>query len=196
MTGNERRIRNGVYNVADFLKRLMSKFSNYDEEEGYEVDYETTDPAPILYDAPAAAPRQSQKVMNFQAPDQKPQIIVIKPDSIDAAREISNNIRAGRTVVCNFEQIDQKVAQRVMDFITGSSYALDAHVHQITSVFFVVTPRTVTFINTQGQEQRGGDYSRSGEGYSRWNEAAGRRGDGYGGAGDAYGYGQRASYGM
>lgn len=186
---------NGVHNVADFFKRLMSKFSNYDDEEGYDVDYETSNPAPILYDEPAAAPRQSQKVMNFQAPDQKPQIIVIKPDSIDAAREISNNIRAGRTVVCNFEQIDQKVAQRVMDFITGSSYALDAHVHQITSVFFVVTPRSVTFINTQGQEQRRGDYGR-GEIYSRWNEGSGRRSEGYGGSGDDYGYGQRVSYGM
>ena len=69
------------------------------------------------------------------------QVVVVKPDSMESAQEISNHLRAGRTIICNFEQVDQKVAQRVVDFMTGSAYALDGHVQPVSALIFVIVPR-------------------------------------------------------
>ncbi|NLV47658.1 MAG: cell division protein SepF, partial [Clostridiaceae bacterium] len=57
-----------------------------------------------------------------------------------------DHIRAGKTVICNIEKVDAKVAQRVIDFITGAAYALDGKVMPVSSVIFVVAPRQTTLV--------------------------------------------------
>jgi cell division inhibitor SepF len=49
-------------------------------------------------------------------------------------------------VICNIEKVDPRVAQRVIDFITGAAYALDGKVMPVSSVIFVVAPRNTALV--------------------------------------------------
>ena len=77
----------------------------------------------------------------------------MQPSDIEAAQQACDHIRAGKTVICNIEKVDPRVAQRVIDFITGSAYALDGKVMPVSSVIFVVAPRNTALVegNLTGQ---------------------------------------------
>lgn len=141
--------------MANFLKGFMNKFSNYDEDDFDDLDYGYADD-PVDVDeevtmetiaSPTTTSRRTQpKLVDFKSGSGN-QVIVVKPHDMESAQELCNHLRAGRTVICNFEQVDQKIAQRVVDFITGSAYALDGQVRPVSNLIFVIVPRQVTLLD-------------------------------------------------
>ena len=81
--------------------------------------------------------RQNKKTGNGM------EVCVIKPVSIEDAKEITDTLRCGRAVVLNLEGLDIDVAQRIIDFASGSSYAIDGKLQKISNHIFILTPKTV-----------------------------------------------------
>lgn len=71
------------------------------------------------------------------------EVCVIKPTSMDEAREITDTLLDNRTVILNMEGLDMDIAQRIIDFTVGSTYAIDGNLQKISNAIFVVTPRSV-----------------------------------------------------
>lgn len=71
------------------------------------------------------------------------EVCVIKPTSMDDAREITETLLSDRTVVLNVEGLDVDVAQRIIDFSSGSCYAINGNLQKISSYIFIVTPANV-----------------------------------------------------
>ncbi len=71
------------------------------------------------------------------------EVCVMKPTSIDEAREITDTLLANRTVVLNLEGIDVDVAQRIIDFASGSCYAISGNLQKISHYIFIITPASV-----------------------------------------------------
>ena len=71
------------------------------------------------------------------------EVCVIRPTSIEDEREITDTLRAGRTVVLNVEGLAVDIAQRIIDFVSGSCYAIDGNLQKITNYIFIVTPSSV-----------------------------------------------------
>lgn len=137
--------------MADILNRLFNRLGNFHDELDYEDQYEQAE-----YEEPetAEAPeeprpgpfrRQQGKVVDFK-PSGQQQVVIMQPADIESAQQACDHIRAGKTVICNIEKVDPKVAQRVIDFITGAAYALDGKVMPVSSVIFVVAPRNTALV--------------------------------------------------
>jgi len=93
------------------------------------------------------APVQS-KVTPFRSSNSRKQVAemgvcVIKPTSFDDAREVTETILKGRTVVLNMEGLNMDVAQRIIDFACGSCFALSGNLQKISAYIFIVTPPNV-----------------------------------------------------
>ncbi|MDO4189456.1 MAG: cell division protein SepF [Lachnospiraceae bacterium] len=71
------------------------------------------------------------------------EVVVIKPTSVDEAREITQTLLENRTVVLNMEGLDMDIAQRIIDFTSGSTYAIDGTLQKISNMIFIVTPKSV-----------------------------------------------------
>ena len=71
------------------------------------------------------------------------EVCVIKPSSFDDAREISETLLANHTVILNMEGVDLALAQRIIDFISGSCYAIDGNLQKVSNYIFIVTPSDV-----------------------------------------------------
>ncbi len=70
-------------------------------------------------------------------------VCVIKPISVEDAREITETLIANRTVILNLEGLDLEIAQRIIDFTSGSCYAISGNLQKISTYIFVVTPANV-----------------------------------------------------
>lgn len=71
------------------------------------------------------------------------EVCVIKPTSVEDAREITETLLANRTVVLNLEGLDLEVAQRIIDFTSGSCFAVEGNLQKISNYIFLVTPSNV-----------------------------------------------------
>lgn len=91
--------------------------------------------------------RQAQKVTPIRsvkkAPGNGMEVCVIKPASIEDAREITETLLANRTVVLNLEGLDVEIAQRIIDFSSGSTYAISGNLQKISNYIFIITPACV-----------------------------------------------------
>lgn len=70
-------------------------------------------------------------------------VCVIKPTSFEDAREITETLLANRTVVLNVEGLDVEIAQRIIDFSSGSCFAINGNLQKISNYIFILTPEAV-----------------------------------------------------
>lgn len=141
---------------------VMDKFINYmklnDDDDFYDDDYYDDEPIDnrsqkqsamkeevipeeekaVKKTTPKVTPmRQSKKTGNGM------EVCVIKPTSIEDAREITETLLANRTVVLNLEGLDVDIAQRIIDFTSGSCFAISGNLQKISHYIFIITPAIV-----------------------------------------------------
>ena len=83
----------------------------------------------------------------------KPQKTVKSPSSASASsskvtpmrqvREIADTLIANCTVILNLEGLDMEVAQRIIDFTSGSCYSIGGSLQKVSSYIFILTPASV-----------------------------------------------------
>ena len=71
------------------------------------------------------------------------EVCVIKPKSMEDAREITDTLLSNRTVVLNVEGLNLEIAQRIIDFTSGSCYAISGNLQKISNYIFIITPPNV-----------------------------------------------------
>ena len=81
-------------------------------------------------------------------------VVVMQIETFDEAREIADHIKTKRPVVINLEKLDGNVARRVVDFLSGATYALDGNIQKISSGIFLVTPYNVGIMGDFKDELR------------------------------------------
>lgn len=85
------------------------------------------------------------------------EVCVIKPTSVEDAREITETLLANRTVVLNLEGLDVDIAQRIIDFTSGSCFAISGNLQKISHYIFIITPASVD-ISGDFQDIFGGSF--------------------------------------
>ncbi len=71
------------------------------------------------------------------------EVCVIKPATIEDGREITNTLVSGRAVILNLEGIHVELAQRIIDFTSGSCFAIDGNMQKVSNYIFIATPPSV-----------------------------------------------------
>lgn len=70
-------------------------------------------------------------------------MVVVNPQTYDEAKDISDYIKSKKPVVVNLETMNSQVAQRVMDFLSGSCYSMNGNIQRVTKNIFVLAPDNV-----------------------------------------------------
>lgn len=81
--------------------------------------------------------RQNKKNMDGM------EVCVIKPTTVEDSREITETLLSNRTVVLNLEGLDVEIAQRIIDFTSGSCFAISGNLQKISNYIFIITPASV-----------------------------------------------------
>lgn len=142
---------------------VMDKFIsamklNVEDDDGYyDDDFYDDDPEPLRKPSPVkdtvpmdddrAARKSTPKVTPMRQTKKMPgtgmEVCVIKPTTVEDAREITETLLANRTVVLNLEGLDVDIAQRIIDFTSGSCFAMSGNLQKISHYIFIITPASV-----------------------------------------------------
>lgn len=131
------------YNDFDDYYNEMD--SEYDDLNVSQDDYAYNEPA---VDLQPERKRSSGRVVDLNQKTYQQQIVIMEPANIETAQQVCDDVRSGKTVICNIEKIDPKIAQRVIDFITGAAYALRGNVMPISALIFVVAPGSTSITSS------------------------------------------------
>lgn len=71
------------------------------------------------------------------------EVCVIKPTAFEDAREITETLLLNRPVILNVEGLDVEIAQRIIDFSSGSCFAINGNLQKISNYIFIITPANV-----------------------------------------------------
>ena len=83
----------------------------------------------------------------------KMQVVVFEPDNYDdEVQIISNHLKSHRQVIINLEQTEQDLARRIVDFVSGVTFALDGNMKKVGQSIFLFVPSNVD-IDSDEKEQ-------------------------------------------
>ena len=144
---------------------VMDKFLNYmrlneEDDDFYDEDYYDDEPieektqktVSIVKDEPSpeedkpvkkVTPKVTPMTRQMKKTGNGMEVCVIKPTTIEDAREITETLLANRTVVLNLEGLDVDIAQRIIDFTSGSCFAIGGNLQKISHYIFIITPAIV-----------------------------------------------------
>ena len=132
-------------------KKARSMKKSYRDDDDYD-DADDGDDTPVIpvrrASKPApAAPTRAEKPSRAKAgmhvvrdKINLSEVCVIKPLSIDDGPEIVDTLRDNIPIILNLEGIKSDMAQRIFDFASGASRALDGTLKVISDYIFIITP--------------------------------------------------------
>lgn len=84
-------------------------------------------------------------------------VIIVMPKSFDDAQEIANSLKSKKPVVVNFESTESETAKRIIDFISGTTYALGGEIKKLGRSVFLCAPSNVN-VSDGSRKTENGDY--------------------------------------
>lgn len=112
----------------------MGFFGISEDDEQYR-DY-TQDPS----DVPAARGRRNVVSLHTQKPVR---VVLAEPRSYDEAQDIADNLKNHRPIIVNLQRVPKEHAIRIIDFLSGTVYALNGNIQKLGSHIFMCTPANV-----------------------------------------------------
>lgn len=128
-------------------KRRRSQ-SKEPEESNYKNSGSANQPIDINRNRERVAAKSNSKVTPMRPASKKTtssglEVCVIKPTAFEDAREITETLLMNRPVILNVEGLDVDIAQRIIDFASGSCYAISGNLQKISNYIFIITPANV-----------------------------------------------------
>ena len=85
----------------------------------------------------------SNNIVNLPTAQKQMKVMVVEPFAFDDAQHVADHLKNRKPVVVNFENCDKEVAKRMIDFISGTTYALGGSIQKIGNNIFLCAPNNV-----------------------------------------------------
>lgn len=70
-------------------------------------------------------------------------MILLEPRAFSESQQIADHLKNGNTVVVNMKRVTAEQAKRIIDFLSGTVYALGGDLQKIGTGIFLCTPKDV-----------------------------------------------------
>ena len=84
-----------------------------------------------------------QNVVSLQSVQQAAKLVLCEPRVYSEAQEIADHLKNRRSIVVNLQRSDPGQARQIVDFLSGTVYALGGEIQKVGVDIFVCTPDNV-----------------------------------------------------
>ena len=107
------------------FNKLLGKITGKDNDENEEVEFD-----------------ENEVLGGIQKKDNT--MILLEPRAFSESQQIADHLKKRNTVVINLRRVTSDQAKRIIDFVSGSIYALKGNIEKIGSGIFLCTPNNVS----------------------------------------------------
>lgn len=134
------------------MAKLLNKMLNFvgweteEEEEMFEEDEimkdEKEEVAQPQFLSHIGKKQPQAKVVNIHTANQF-KVVIMQPEAYDDAQDVCEHLKSKKPIIVNLEDLEKETAQRIIDFLSGSVYALDGNIQKVSNGIFLVAPNNV-----------------------------------------------------
>lgn len=146
--------------MAGIMNKVLELFTSedYEDEEdeevlnskGYNTDYEEEDEEET--EGKRFFGSRRGKLVNMPQ-TQQIKMVISQPTTFEQSEEICQYLKERKSCIVNLEYVNKDVARRIVDFISGGVYALDAHIQKVSNSIFLIAPTNYDISNETGREE-------------------------------------------
>ncbi|WP_408010908.1 cell division protein SepF [Pseudalkalibacillus sp. A8] len=127
------------------IKSRLKNFFAFDDDLYDEEDYEVEQPEGEEVEPMTRSRRdqKSQNIVSLQSVQQQVKVVLIEPRTYSEAQEIADQLKNRRAVVMNLQRIPLDQAKRIVDFLSGTVYAIGGDIQKLGPNTFMCTPDNV-----------------------------------------------------
>lgn len=142
--------------------KFMNKFLNFigleeniDEESMEEIPEEMQEKQRDELIEPSFQTKNKKgKVVNIHQSTYV-KVVVYQALTYDDTQNIIDNLKSRKPIIVNLDSLEQDLAQRVLDFLSGSVYALDGTIQKVSRSIFVLVPSNIDIIGNIPEDFKG-----------------------------------------
>ncbi len=115
----------------------------YDDMEDYEEEYEEEEEVEEEFEPVIPSNKRGQnKVVNIHTATSA-KVSIVRPLDFAESTEVCDDLKNRKIVVINTTSLDLKIAQRLLDFVSGACYALGGEFQEIEKGVYILSPSNV-----------------------------------------------------
>ena len=143
---------NAIMNKVWNLLGMEPETDNYgdENEDIYENDYYDDDEQEPMVEEKRSFMKKN-KVSTM--PQQSIRMVISQPTTFEQSEEICGFLKERKSVIVNLEYVNKDVARRIVDFISGGVYSLDAHIQKVSNSIFLIAPMNYEITNEMAREE-------------------------------------------
>lgn len=123
-----------------WAEKLLGKEEAYISEED-DVEYGDEGMAEAPRAAAQESPRQTSTISSNASAALEMKIV--KPEKFEDVTAIADHLLERRTVVLNLENTNKDTIRRILDFLSGTTYAIEGQLKRAANSTYVITPKNV-----------------------------------------------------
>ena len=139
-----------IFCLNDDMYDMDDELENEDfEDEDVKSEFNGIDSIP-------RSSEKNSKVINLpinsknNLPKQK--VIIVKPYDFEEAASICDHLKSNKIAVVNTTALDNKVGQRLLDFVGGATYVLGVQIREVEKGIYMFIPSNVEISNSFKEE--------------------------------------------
>lgn len=124
------------------MKSKFKRFFELEDEQERNTDYDEQEWDEV--EIPVTEKKQSKNnIVSLQSVQQSAKVMLIEPRAYDEAQDIADHLKSRRSVVINLQRIPHDQAKRIVDFLSGTVYAIGGDIQKLGTNIFLCTPDNV-----------------------------------------------------
>lgn len=117
------------------------------------LDHNPAEAMPVRARNEIVSVGSESKVVSHPSAAAASEVLVIEPRQFEESIEIVDHLRNRKSVLLNLHMLDNEQSQRVVDFLSGATWAIDGHQQRIGDGVFLFAPSSVT-ISTENNANK------------------------------------------
>ncbi|MDX8044943.1 cell division protein SepF [Gracilibacillus sp. S3-1-1] len=121
---------------------MKGKFRNFFglEDEEYEIIEEEEVQEETKPQRRSERKEEKANVVSLQSVQKNAKMVLFEPRSFNEVQDIADQIVNRKSVVINLQRVDTNQARRIVDFLSGTVYAVSGQIKKLGSQTFLCTP--------------------------------------------------------
>lgn len=150
---------------AEIVNKFLGMLGLAEDEEEYieeEVENTVEEEVEEVYERPVragyfgrsraaikeeAAPQRTAKVLPMSSTSSASKMVITQPTCFEDVQEIGEYLKQKRTVIVNLESVNKEDHRRIIDFVSGASFVTEGSIQKVSSLIYLITPKTVEIQN-------------------------------------------------
>ncbi|MED3552267.1 cell division protein SepF [Cytobacillus praedii] len=138
------------------IKNKFKTFFFLDDEYDYKEEEIVEEELESVKQTPKAQPAQKNNIVSLQSVQKSSKMVLVEPRVYAEAQDIADHLKNRRAVVVNLQRIEKDQAKRIVDFLSGTVYAIGGDIQKVGTDIFLCTPDNIEIsgnISQMMQEQ-------------------------------------------